>query len=148
MSPAVSVHSAQSAISDFRLIRATPSFRKLHPADTVRQHEASRAWLENALGKPFDGRTVVVTHHAPSPRSIEAQFEGDELTPAYASNLENLMGKSVDLWIHGHMHSSFDYIVGSEDATGPNGTRVVCNPRGYAPDHLNPDFDPGLLIEV
>ncbi|WP_024905192.1 metallophosphoesterase [Robbsia andropogonis] len=148
MSPAVCMRSAQSAMSDFRLIRATESFRKLYPADTVRRHETSRAWLQRALDKPFAGSTVVVTHHAPSPRSIDIQFDGDELTPAYASDLEKLMGESVDVWIHGHMHTSFDYVVGSDDATGSRGTRVVCNPRGYAPDHFNPEFNPGLLIEV
>jgi hypothetical protein len=29
----------------------------------------------------------------------------------------------IVLWTHGHMHDSFDYMIG--------GTRVVCNPRGY-----------------
>lgn len=28
------------------------------------------------------------------------------------------------------------------------GARVVCNPRGYWPDDLNPAFDPGLVVEV
>lgn len=28
------------------------------------------------------------------------------------------------------------------------GTRLVCNPRGYAPDALNPDFRPDLVVEV
>lgn len=42
--------------------------------------------------------------------------------------------------IHGHTHESFDYLV--------NGTRVMCNPRGYAPTELNPAFDPGLTVDV
>jgi calcineurin-like phosphoesterase family protein len=29
----------------------------------------------------------------------------------------------VKLWIHGHTHDDFDYVI--------NQTRVVCNPRGY-----------------
>ena len=33
-----------------------------------------------------------------------------------------LDGSRAQLWIHGHTHDSFDYVV--------NGTRVVCNPRG------------------
>ena len=27
-------------------------------------------------------------------------------------------------------------------------TRVVCNPRGYAPDELNPRFDPELVVDI
>ncbi len=48
----------------------------------------------------------------------------------------------MQLWIHGHTHDSFDYLV--------NGTRIVCNPRGYARDGVNenPRFDPNLLIDV
>jgi hypothetical protein len=68
---------------------------------------------------------------------------GDLLNPAFASNLEDLMG-ILKLWIHGHMYSSLDYMV--------NGTRVVCNPRGYssriATGQENIDFDAGLVVEV
>ncbi|HEX7908676.1 MAG TPA: metallophosphoesterase [Paraburkholderia sp.] len=145
---AISMRDAQSAMQDFRLIRATSTYRKLYPADTVRRHELSRAWLANILKEPHDGKTVVVTHHAPSQGSVEAQYEGDSLTPAYASNLEALMGPPVCLWIHGHMHTSFDYIAPPDDAPNERGTRVICNPRGYSPRHLNPGFNPGLLVEV
>ncbi|WP_244099046.1 metallophosphoesterase [Burkholderia ambifaria] len=139
---------AQQAMADFRLIRATSSYRRLYPADTVRRHELSRAWLRNILSEPFEGKTVVVTHHAPSAGSVDAEYEGDPLTPAYASDLEDLMGPAVPLWIHGHMHTSFDYVVPGNDASSSRGTRVICNPRGYSPKHLNPDFNPSLLIEI
>jgi hypothetical protein len=66
------------------------------------------------------------------------------LTPAYASDLECLMGPAVCLWIHGHMHTSFDYIAPADDDSNGSGTRVICNPRGYSPRHLNPGFNPGL----
>jgi hypothetical protein len=38
------------------------------------------------------------------------------------------------------MHQSCDYKIGE--------THVLCNPRGYYPDGLNPDFNPELIIEV
>lgn len=148
ISSAICMRDAQQAMSDFRLIRATPSYRRLYPADTVRRHEVSRAWLRNTLSEPFAGKTVVVTHHAPSAGSVDAEYEGDSLTPAYASDLEDLMGPAVSLWIHGHMHTSFDYIVPGTDTSSTQGTRVICNPRGYSPRHLNPNFNPGLLIDV
>ncbi|RKU01022.1 hypothetical protein C7H84_25340 [Burkholderia sp. Nafp2/4-1b] len=139
---------AQQVMTDFRLIRATSSYRRLYPTDTVRRHEVSRAWLRNTLSEPFAGKTVVVTHHAPSASSIDSAYDGDSLTPAYASNLEHLMGATASLWIHGHTHTSSDYIVPGSDTSSTQGTRVICNPRGYSPKHLNPDFNCGLLIEV
>lgn len=100
-------------------------------------------WLENRLNEPFPGPTVVITHHAPSTKSIHPRFEGSLINTCFVSNNEHLMGaERVALWIHGHTHDSYDYTV--------NGTRVVCNPRGYAKDGVNenPCFDAGLTITV
>ena len=105
--------------------------------------ERNRAWLATELAKPFDGKTVVVTHHAPSFNSLHAQYQGDPWNPCFISDLEHLMGDGVDLWLHGHTHNNFDYQV--------NGTRVACNPRGY-PNPLgnweNRMFDPDFMIHL
>lgn len=122
------------------------------PDHSVALHAASRAFLERALDEPFDGRTVVVTHHGPHPNSIHPRFKGNVANPAFVSDLSALMGKAA-LWIHGHTHASFDYEVA--------GTRVLANPRGYAGRHPvsgrvhgtphapeNLTFDPALTIEL
>ncbi|MGN8063419.1 hypothetical protein ACTJK4_17350 [Ralstonia sp. 22111] len=116
-------------------------FRKLQPRDTIQMHIAARQWLANELMVPTQRKRVVVTHHAPSKQSVSMQYQGDLLTPAYASHLDDVV-ELVDLWIHGHMHDSFDYTVGA--------CRVVCNPRGYAPKGRvveNAAFNPGLTIQ-
>jgi len=130
---------AQFGINDFRKIRN--GNRLFTPEDAVEWHTRNRNWLTKRLDEAFPGATVVVTHHAPSPRSIPRQFNRDPLSPAFASNLEDLMGtERVALWIHGHLHGSFDYEV--------NGTRVVCNPRGYVPYEPNGSFQPDLVVEI
>jgi len=105
--------------------------------------EKNKAWLISELAKPFDGQTVVVTHHAPSYKSLHAQYAGNPWNPCFMSDLEPLMGDGVALWLHGHTHNNFDYQI--------NGTRVVCNPRGY-PRALggweNCTFDDSLIIEL
>jgi len=104
--------------------------------------ERNSDWLETELGKPFEGKTVVVTHHAPSLRSLHPQYAGNDWNPCFMSNLEDLM-PGVDLWLHGHTHSSFDHQIGT--------TRVVCNPRGY-PSELggweNREFNPSKVISI
>lgn len=100
-------------------------------------HARSRDWLAAELARPYSGRTVVVTHHAPSARSVPPEYAGDALTPAYASDLESLVPRA-DIWIHGHMHQSCDYRLGD--------CRVLCNPRGYEAE--SQAFDPGLLLNV
>ncbi len=130
---------ARQQMTDFSIIQN--GGRRFTPEDAIRLHAASREWLTTMLGKPFDGKTVVVTHHAPSSQSVHPRYTNDLLTSAFASNLENLMdGDRSALWVHGHMHESYAYAI--------YGTRVVCNPRGYAPDALNPDFRPDWVMEV
>jgi Icc-related predicted phosphoesterase len=100
-------------------------------------------WLDGKLAEPFAGPTVVITHHAPSPKSIHPRFEDSLLNACFVSDVERLIaGSRARLWIHGHTHDSFDYVL--------NGTRVVCNPRGYAKDGIseNPRFDANFLVEI
>jgi predicted phosphohydrolase len=82
---------------------------------------------------------VIITHHAPSYKSIHPYYSKNNLNPAYCSNLEPLiMELQPKLWIHGHTHTSFNYLIG--------GTRVVCNPRGYYDENCS--FSDTLVIEL
>ena len=127
----------QDSITDFQLIRRWGG--SFTPADAYQIHRESCAWLKRMINELAAGPTVVVTHHAPSIRSIAPKFEGDTLNAAFASDLTELMSPQIALWIHGHMHNSSDYV--------ERDTRVVCNPRGYLPFEPNPEFDPTLIVE-
>ena len=112
----------------------------LRPEHTLRLHQESRAWLDLELDRHFDGPTVVVTHTAPHRGSLAKKWERSPISPCFVSNLPGLVERA-SLWIHGHTHDGFDYQVGK--------CRVVCNPRGYAHSaDLNPQFNPGLVVEV
>ncbi|WP_407281005.1 metallophosphoesterase family protein [Aromatoleum evansii] len=105
--------------------------------------EGHANWLKARLADRFDGITVVVTHFAPSPRSIAPRFAGSPLNACFVSDLEVLVADSgAAVWIHGHTHDSFDYQLG--------GTRVLANPRGYVlkGSAENSVFDPGFTVEV
>ena len=113
------------------------------PADSAELFRAHAAWLERSLAEPHDGPTVVVTHHAPSPGSIHPRFAGSPLNACFVSDAERLLdGSRAALWVHGHTHDSHDYV--------RNGTRVVCNPRGYSRSGVNenPRFDPGFRVAL
>jgi Icc-related predicted phosphoesterase len=144
------MRTAQADMNDFREIRVEKTrdvywvrSGRLQPGLTVLRHRHSVQWLGQSLAGADPHRTVVVTHHAPHPDSVAAQFATDPLTPAYVSDLTRLMGKAC-LWLHGHMHDSCDYTI--------DGTRVVCNPRGYplraGGQFENDSFVPGLIVEV
>jgi predicted phosphodiesterase len=128
-------------INDFTSIRE--DLGAFRPSTAIQLFEASVKWLEMKLAEPFDGKTVVVTHHLPSAKSVAEEYKYALTSACFASNLDRLFGEKIDLWIHGHTHASFDYVA--------DGTRVVCNPKGYQTYNRaceNTSFDPSLVIEI
>lgn len=130
---------SKRAMADYRLIRRRRG-GLLQPGDTLEIHRTQAEWLARELATPFAGATVVVTHHLPHRRSVHPRYEGDLLNPGFASDLSALVRAPVSLWVHGHTHESMDYVV--------EGTRVVCNPRGYVPWEPNRRFAPDLVVTV
>lgn len=134
---------AESGLADYSAIRvAKDGYRKLKAADTARLNFIHREWLERKLSEPFPGKTVIISHMAPSILSVPHKYKLDPLTPCFASNLEDLAMRA-DLWIHGHTHTSMDYMLDE--------SRVVCNPCGYVMrggGNENPDFNPNFIVEI
>ncbi|MCC2957666.1 metallophosphoesterase [Massilia sp. IC2-477] len=104
-------------------------------------------WLRGALAAPFAGKTVVVTHFAPSLQSADPRYG---LTPGTAGfcNAMDALFPRADIWIHGHLHCANDYVMtGSEDGR-PWSCRVVANPLGYLSKGEQEAFRPELVIEL
>jgi predicted phosphodiesterase len=141
---AAAMQEGRRFLRDFARIRTGEAADAIYtPADSAARFAMHRRFLATRLAAPFAGPTVVVTHHAPSPRSIHPRFKDSLLNACFISDVEALMdGARASLWVHGHTHDSFDYTV--------NGTRVVCNPRGYAKNGVdeNAGFDPDFTIRV
>ena len=106
-------------------------------ADAVREQGlASQAWLRQALAVPFEGKTVVVTHFAPSLRSADPRYGLSPGTAGFCNALDDLL-PLAQLWLHGHLHCPNDYV--------HNGCRVVANPLGYARKGEQAAFKPDFL---
>ena len=137
---------AQAAcqLNDFRLIYVEADdnvHRPLTPKMTVERHLQSIAFIRGALNQHRDKKCFVVTHHAPSPRSISPQYQGDSLNPAFFSDLRDVILEYQPLvWAHGHMHDSQRYHIGR--------TEIICNPLGYYPSAINPSFAPELTLVI
>lgn len=139
---------AGTMMTDYRVIRTGPKHepwkRKLRPVDTTSFHITQRNYMFKTITELKEaGETVVaVSHHLPSYQSIGPGYKGSSLNGAYASELwEQVEDSKPDLWIHGHTHDSMDYMLTDH-------TRVICNPRGYWPDDMNPVFDIFLTVDV
>ena len=141
---ALAMQEAQCFMRDFSRIHVDePMPRLFTPEDACALCRANVQWLESRLVEPHAGPTVVITHHAPSRQSIHPRFDGSLLNGCFVSDLQHLAdGERAQLWVHGHTHDSFDYML--------NGTRVVCNPRGYSREGVNenPLFDSNFVVQI
>jgi len=133
---AAATRTAREWMTDLRVIRADTSYRRLRPVDLIAKSKTAYNWLANELSTPFAGKTVVITHHAPTPDYLSEDVEG-HLAASYANDWSDLLEKA-DLWVYGHTHVAASFT--------KNGCRVVSNPRGY-PGQLT-GFDPALIIEL
>jgi Icc-related predicted phosphoesterase len=115
------MQNAERSLNDHHVIRAGAGL--FTTAIALEEHRQSREWLTTELGKSYDGATVVISHHAPHPLSVHRRYAGNPLNAAFASDLSDLLPRA-EIWLHGHVHGSFDYTV--------NGCRIIANPRGYA----------------
>jgi predicted phosphodiesterase len=118
---AASMAYARYHMSDHAAIWLTDTER-FSPEHAYVEHKATIDWLTHELAEPFKGKTVVITHHGVSPDSIHPRYRDHPINAGFLSDLRELL-QQADLWIHGHVHDSFDYRYGR--------TRVVANPRGY-----------------
>jgi Icc-related predicted phosphoesterase len=130
----------QNRMNDYSMIRRDPSYSKLRTIDTFNLHQLSRVWLEESLQASKAHRNVVITHHAPSLRSVPAMYKNDSLSAAYASDMEDfIMEHQPEYWIHGHMHTPVKYEIGA--------TKVICNPHGYIDEPYN-GHEKELILEL
>jgi predicted phosphodiesterase len=98
---------------------------KFTPEQSVVEHKAMLDLIKEQAAHSYQN-IVVVGHHAPTKQSTHPRFKKETvINGAYSSDLESviLANPKIKLWIHGHTHDDFDYMIGS--------CRVVCNPRGY-----------------
>lgn len=142
---AFAINHARFAMADFQGAIDRGEFdgrmtKPFSPKDAEQLFEESVRFLDAELSRDFDGEVVVITHNAPHPDSIADHFKGDSLTPAFVSDLSELIDRHrPDAWIHGHTHDFFDYVV-------EGGTRVVCNPKGLNGE--NQKFDWSKVISI
>lgn len=115
--------SRERGMNDYRKIRRKDAGR-LQPRHTAMLHADSRRALTEFLARGDPARAIVITHHAPSIRSLPEDKQREPISAAYASNLEHVMtANGPAVWIHGHIHRPCDYRIEK--------TRIVNNAFRY-----------------
>ncbi len=121
---------AEQSMADFLLVR--DHGQRLRPQRTVELFAQSAYWLDQQIAAA-DRLVLVVTHHAPTLKTVAPYFAGQISTTAFHSNADHLLRAPVRMWVHGHTHYNADGLV--------NGVRVLSNQWGY-PDNEAIGFRP------
>ena len=128
-----SMETCSQMMNEFAYVWHENGRDNITPEDVLRANKNSVEWLKQCL-PTLRGPVMVISHHPPTFKSIEPDYVHSDTIGAYASDQERLLEQdNIKVWCHGHIHGSQSYHL--------NGTHIVCNPRGYAPDGLNPRFD-------
>jgi hypothetical protein len=132
---------ARQNMNDYFVIRSTKlSYGRLQPYQTIEDHYVAVKFIEQALAERKGQKNLVMTHHAPCQLSIHEAYSADKMNDCYYTDLSHLLDiYEPAIWLHGHMHTNFDYNVFD--------TRVICNPRGYV-GQFNPEYDPAFTFEL
>jgi Icc-related predicted phosphoesterase len=142
----ISKLNASQMMNDYNIIAIQEDnpigkIRRFTPDDAYAIHQKSVEFIFDSIKKAKDNNKIpfVVTHHAPSYKSIALQYVNDKVNGAYASDLsERIIACPPKFWVHGHIHDSMDYFVGD--------CNVVANPWGYYGRNIKCDLSLELFI--
>lgn len=129
-----SVVTASNCMNDFKAI-VGKNDKILTPEDTILMHEYSLDFMKHAVMNENKRKIIAVSHHGVSWNSVAERYRIQYLTAAFSSGILDKESTSyqhwtskVSLWVHGHTHESFDYVIDHGDG---DETHVICNPKGY-----------------
>lgn len=134
---AVNMTLMQRALNDHRLIQFGDEL--FRPEHALLLHELAVDWLQQKLAEPFDGRTVVITHHGPSLECLHPQFGNNFIGSGFISDLDELV-RQADVWCYGHTHSCLDLAVGQ--------CRLISNQKGYPGEVVPGAFRETFMVEI
>lgn len=125
-------------LNDFRKIQFKD--KQYNPVEFSQLHHEAKQWLAEQLAIPYPGKTIVVTHHAPTEWSWnDAPHALKKM--AYCNDLKPLFHEyEITAWFHGHVHNLGDYRIA--------GARILSNTRGYHGRRVVDGFDINRVIEL
>lgn len=116
------------------------------PKSIFHENQKSISWLQYRIAEYRENgwKTVVMTHHAPTRKSVGIRYQNSINNVFFVNTFESYpVFEWPDVWVHGHVHESFDYNI--------KNCRVICNPRGRTLSDgslENPNFDPNFTFDI
>lgn len=117
------------SMNDCRIV-FTSKGKLFLPSDITDEWKRCYKWLEKKLHSKFDGPTVVITHHSPSPITCAPCYQNSSIKAGFHSNTSDLViNYGPDVWIYGHDHMNSNHRLGK--------TKLISNQVGYPHEKLS-----------
>lgn len=109
-------------------------YKVLSVSEVLQEHKFHLSEILKNIDSNPEKDFIVVTHHAPSEKSVANSYKGSYTNDYYYSDLEQVIMErpNIKKWCHGHMHNRERYFVG--------GTEILCNAFGYTNELSSKDF--------
>jgi DNA repair exonuclease SbcCD nuclease subunit len=127
---------AAQSLNDHRMIKLRSGHgrpRMFTPRDAHDEHMASRTWLLERLDEPFEGETILVSHHVPHSHARHPAFPMDPVSCCFMSDCTDVIEKAAEVgakaWIFGHHHWSLK--------TDLFGVKLLAAQYGYPRENSN-----------
>lgn len=105
----------------------------------LKEFNKFKFFLEETIKLYPNKNILVLTHHGPSKKSVSPQFLLSNCNGSFVNDLDQFIldNPQIKLWVHGHVHQTFDYEIGN--------CRVVCHPRGYPREENYSNYYPKFI---
>ncbi|MBI6724823.1 metallophosphoesterase [Pseudomonas viridiflava] len=116
--------------------------RAFTAADSTHLHDRMLSYIgyQLAESRRLGLNAAVITHYAPSLKSVAARYLASKVNGAFFTELTDFIElHQPAFWFHGHLHDESRYNIDQ--------CNVICNPSGGAV-HENRGFRPGLVVEI
>lgn len=127
-------------VSDFQVIEYNGHRFSLERFNEL--HKQCLDFVTIELGKDFNGKTIVATHHVPTLLNYPEQYKNSEINDAFAVELFDLIERSnAAYWIYGHHHNNIPaFKIGN--------TTMLTNQLGYVRQGEHKLFNHEAIINV
>ena len=130
----------ERSMNDFHLIHFNGSRFTAELYNSL--HADCLSFIKQSVDESKGEKLIVFSHHCPTFLNYPAQYKGDVLNEAFATELYHLIESSnIAYWGFGHHHCNVsDFQIGS--------TCLITNQLGYVQRHENAFFSTGRCIEI
>jgi hypothetical protein len=148
--PDYAANDVETSMNDYECVywQSSTGVSRIRISETNSWFARDRDWLRDQLERGYEGATVVLTHHAPTPiGSSDPKYGQSRMSHAYCTPLEDLF-PCVKVWAYGHTHFNNNRAVQQTELYSNQLGYPIFNQELSAQHQRESGYDKSLVISV